>query len=52
MRELKTIGLDTAKNVFQAHGADDSGTVIFRKKLPRRQLLPFFCRSAAVHRGP
>jgi transposase len=42
MRELRTIGLDTAKNVFQAHGADGGGAVIFRKKLPRKHLLPFF----------
>jgi hypothetical protein len=25
MREVSTIGLDLAKNVFQAHGADVSG---------------------------
>jgi hypothetical protein len=27
------IGLDIAKNVFQAHGVDDNGTVVIRKRL-------------------
>lgn len=42
MRKVSTIGLDLAKNVFQAHGADASGAVIFRKKLRRAQVLEFF----------
>ena len=42
MGEVSTIGLDLAKSVFQAHGADVSGTVIFRKKLRREQVLAFF----------
>ena len=33
MSTLVTVGLDLAKNVFQAHGADASGKVLFRKKL-------------------
>jgi transposase len=40
--EVSTIGLDLAKAVFQAHGADPSGAVVFRKKLRRGQLLAFF----------
>jgi transposase len=36
------VGLDLAKSVFQVHGADTSGAVIFRKKLSREELLPFF----------
>jgi transposase len=40
--EVITIGLDLAKSVFQAHGADASGEVVFRKKLRRGQLLRFF----------
>jgi hypothetical protein len=28
--EVSTIGLDLAKTVFQAHGADASGEVVFR----------------------
>ena len=42
MGEVSTIGLDLAKAVFQAHGADPSGAVVFRKKLRRDQLLAFF----------
>src|SRR5215469_12505710 len=42
MGEVSAIGLDLAKNVFQAHGADLSGAVVFRKKLRRPQLLAFF----------
>jgi transposase len=34
--------LDLAKNVLQAHGADASGAVLFRKKLRRHQVLTFF----------
>ncbi|SFU23185.1 hypothetical protein SAMN05518861_1515 [Mesorhizobium sp. YR577] len=40
--EVTTIGLDLAKNVFQAHGADASGTAIFRKQLRRKNALEFF----------
>jgi transposase len=40
--EVSTIGLDLAKSVFQAHGADASGGVVFRKKLRRDNLLEFF----------
>jgi transposase len=40
--EVITIGLDLAKSVFQAHGADGSGEVVFRKKLRREQVLAFF----------
>ena len=42
MGEVSTIGLDLAKSVFQAHGADASGAVLFRKKLRRHQVLTFF----------
>ncbi|MET3338503.1 transposase [Bradyrhizobium japonicum] len=39
MSEFSIIALDLAKNVFQMHGADASGTVLFRKKLRRDQIL-------------
>lgn len=41
MGEVSIIGLDLAKNVFQAHGAAADGSVIFRRKLSRAQLLNF-----------
>ena len=42
MSEIVTIGPDLAKRVFQAHGADETGHAILRKKLSRDQGLPFF----------
>jgi transposase len=40
--EVSIIGLDLAKNVFQAHGADAAGAPVFRKKLRREQVIAFF----------
>ena len=47
MGEVTIIGLDIAKSVFQAHGADASGSVVFRKKLSRGRLLAFFAAQPA-----
>jgi transposase len=47
MSEVSTIGLDLAKNVFQMHGADASGAVLFRKKLRRDQVLKFLAAQPA-----
>lgn len=44
MGELNTVGLDLAKLVFQAHGADAAGRVVFRKTLRRAKVLEFFGR--------
>jgi hypothetical protein len=44
MGEVSTIGLDLAKSVFQVHGADASGAVLFRRKLRRHQVLTFWHR--------
>ena len=41
MTEVSIIGIDLAKRVFQLHGAAADGSVVFRKKLSRAQLLPF-----------
>ncbi|MDO9713965.1 hypothetical protein Q7A36_37020, partial [Paracraurococcus sp. LOR1-02] len=52
MGEASTIGLDVAKNVCQAHGADAdadadaAGHVVFRKRLVRAKVLKFFARQA------
>ncbi|MEH3116668.1 MAG: IS110 family transposase [Methylorubrum populi] len=40
--EVSTIGLDLAKNVYQVHGADASGAVVFRRQLRRDKVLSFF----------
>jgi len=42
MKEVITIGVDLAKNVFQVHGVDADGTVIVRRQLRRAQMLAFF----------
>ena len=42
MSEIITVGLDLAKTVFQAHGADASGRAVSCKKLRRDQVLAFF----------
>ena len=42
MREITTIGLDLAKNVFQVHGVNEAGEVVTRKRLRRGQMLMFF----------
>ena len=42
MEQATTIGLDIAKHVFQAHGADAAGRMLFRKRLTRAKLLGFF----------
>lgn len=42
MSEVTTIGLDIAKTVFHAHGADVSGRTVFARRLTRARLLQFF----------
>ena len=42
MSEITTIGLDLAKNVFQVHGVDETGTVVVVKRLRRGQVIGFF----------
>ncbi len=44
MSEVSIIGLDLAKNIFQAHGADKDGKAVFRKRLRRDEVLAFFAR--------
>ena len=42
MGQVSTTGLDLAKSIFQVHGADASGAVVFRKRLRGSQVRPFF----------
>jgi transposase len=44
MNEIKTIGLDLAKHVFQMHGVDAAGECVLRKRLRRGQVVAFFAR--------
>jgi transposase len=40
--KISIIGLDIAKHVFHAHGADERGRALFRKRISRGKLLDFF----------
>jgi transposase len=40
--EISIIGLDIAKQVFHAHGADASGATVFSRRITRAKLIPFF----------
>ncbi|MEO5326406.1 IS110 family transposase [Mesorhizobium sp. CC13] len=42
MKDVTTIGLDLAKHVLQAYGADADGTPLFNRKLRRAEVLRFF----------
>lgn len=42
MTEVSIIGLDIAKNVFQAHGVDARGQPVFSRRITRGKLLEFF----------
>lgn len=44
MKEIKTLGIDLAKNVFQLHGVDGRGVVVVRRQLKRAQLLSFIAQ--------
>ena len=42
MADVRVIGLDIAKSVFQLHGVDSAGATVLQKRLTRSRLLPFF----------
>ena len=42
MKETTTIGIDLAKSVFQVHGVDMDDTVVLRRQLKRKDVIPFF----------
>ena len=39
---IKRVGIDLAKSVFQIHGVDDQEKVVLRKQLRRAQMLDYF----------
>lgn len=41
MKNIKVLGIDLAKNVFQLHGTDAKGKCILRKRFNRNQLIEF-----------
>lgn len=44
MKQISTIGLDIAKNVFEVHGVDEEGAVVVHRSLRRRQVLGWFAK--------
>jgi transposase len=44
MKEISTIGLDLAKNVFQVHGVDSEGKTVEKKQIRRHQMLDYFAK--------
>ncbi|PRW92722.1 IS110 family transposase [Pseudomonas fluorescens] len=40
--EIRTVGIDLAKNVFQIHGMNERGKPLLRKQLKRDQVVVFF----------
>lgn len=51
MDQLIRIGIDTSKRIFQLHGVDTSEQPILRKRLDRRQMMPFFRKIPATRIG-
>lgn len=44
MNNIKVIGIDLAKNVFQIHGNDKEGKCVLRKRLSREKLVEFMAQ--------
>ena len=46
-RNITTIGIDTAKNVFHLHAVDKQGKQVYQRKLDRTQLIEFLANHPA-----
>ena len=44
MKDIKVIGLDLAKQVFQVHGVNTAGETVLRRTLKRGQVGRFFAQ--------
>jgi transposase len=44
MNEIIRVAIDTSKSVFQVHGVDAAERPVLRKRLRRREVLPFFAK--------
>ncbi len=47
--DIKTIGIDLAKSVFQLHGVDAEDKVVLKKKLRRGAVLDLLRKPLAAH---
>ena len=46
---IETLGIDIAKNVFQLHGVNRGGRVVFKRRVMRDQLLEVVSRLDHMH---
>src|SRR5712691_6710422 len=47
-QEMTVLGIDLAKHVFHAVGMDNTGKIVFRKRLSRHDLMPFIAKLPMV----
>jgi len=50
-QEITVLGIDLAKRVFHAVGMDDTGKIVWRKRLSRHDLVPFIAKLPLVRIG-
>src|SRR5215467_15669322 len=50
-QEMHVLGIDIAKRVFHAIGMDNTGKLVFRKRLSRHDLMPFMAKLPPVRIG-
>lgn len=51
MDKIIRIGIDTSKRIFQLHGVNELEQAVLRKRLERRQMMPFFRKLPATKIG-
>jgi transposase len=44
MDQIRTVGIDLAKSVFQVHGIDATGAVVLQRRLRRAHVIAFFAK--------
>jgi transposase len=47
-QEMSVLGIDIAKRLFHAVGMNERGTIVFRKRLSRHDLIPFIAKLPPV----
>src|SRR5882724_7068719 len=47
-QEMSVLGIDIAKRVFHAIGMDNTGKIVFRKRLSRHDLMPWMAKLPPV----
>src|SRR5499433_2498237 len=50
-QEMSVLGIDIAKRLFHAVGMDERGTIVFRKRLSRHDLMPCIAKLPPVRLG-